>query len=114
MRTWEPPYPHDQHMARLICGDPIAQSKQWLFEFLDELNSRCSGKTISVTFDELLNAAASHQYPFVHQWESLIRGKAFGNIYAGKQFWENFQIYTGLKIPPDNQLDFLGTTEDGY
>lgn len=89
----------------IMVGDPKAIGHQWLLDFLDQINERCKGKQIGVTFDELIMTASTFRHFQPMQHDYLVR--PFGNLMADEEFWKHFMNYTGYFIIPENRRDFL-------
>lgn len=107
------PYPKEEHRARLMAGDPVADAYEWLQRYVDgELNRMiqdqydpedCYNKT-PVTLDEVIECVLSNQGDQV--WGDYIsRGGAFEGYHPERLFWEKVRIF--LQKPQIEEVHFF-------
>lgn len=105
------PYDPETHKVRVMCGDPVALSYEWIKAYAENLSDRAKNQsdeynTSEVTVDELIDSAMSNMDP--NSWGNyIIRGGAFEGYQVEPLFWEKLAILKGIEIPQENQNNFF-------
>lgn len=107
------PYPIEQHQARLICADPVAQAWEWISRYAQNLTdqvqeSREGDEGVSIA--ELIETANSHQEDSNNRWggEYITRGGVFEGASVDPTFWVKYAIATGRELKNVQQNSFFG------
>ncbi len=102
------PYPEEEHQARMICGDPIALSYEWLKSYLENLNSQIDDYDGSeVSFDELIDTGISHISNDRYGGDYIIRGGRFEGISTDPTFWDKLAQFKQINIPQNKRGNFF-------
>lgn len=108
------PYSEEEHHARLVCGDPVAQAYEWIRAYSENLSAKAAGEDSEyynndpVTIDELIETglmAIDDSDPF--SWASIVRGGAFEGQGTDPMFWEMLAILKGIDIPTEKRTNFF-------
>lgn len=109
--SYDVPYPPDQHQARLVMGDPIAEAYEWIRGYAANLTDQVHNSYdheeqghADITVGELLSVADSHQS--TSGWgDYIIRGGAFEGEGVEPMFWDKYAI---LREIPRDQVKYDG------
>lgn len=99
-------YPLEQHKARLICGDPVAEAYEWISAYAKNLTEMCD-EGDEVTVDELLECADSQQEGSRWGGDYISRGGAFEGYQVEDMFWKKYAIFRGKELENLNQYSFF-------
>lgn len=89
-REFKPPYPMGEHQGRLLFGDPVAESFEWLTRWIAKLGWQ----------PEKVFALAVHKR---NAWSDYLVSPAMGSDLAGvripPEFWDNYEKFFNEKVP---------------
>lgn len=83
-----------EHPAFTGKAKPPAICKEWLEAFAGESD---------IGLDELLRGAAN----YLDTGDHLIQGGRWEGVYADDEFWNNYESFTGRKVPSSDRGNFF-------
>lgn len=100
-------YPEDQHQARLMAGDPMAQAYEWIKAYADNLSDRDHDGD-HVTMDELIETAIDN-VESTSKWggEYLSKGGLLEGVSVDPTFWDKLAILKNIEIPQEKRNNFF-------
>lgn len=116
--AWTLDYPENEHDTRLLMGDPVAQSYEWIKRYAMSLGSGGCYDDCGTCEECLENGPVTTEELIDHgmSWvngksryggEYLSKGGALEGISTDPMFWEKLAILKGIDIPADMRENFF-------
>jgi hypothetical protein len=107
------PYPEEEHQARVMCGDPIACSWEWIKAYAKNLSGKdynwdVEGHDVVITPEELIETAETW-LETDNEWggDYLNKGGLLESISTDPTFWEKLAILKEIEIPHEKRNNFF-------
>lgn len=109
--AWKLDYPEEEHSARLIIGDPVAEAYEWIKAYAKSISRDGYDEDYGsreVTAEELISTASKNIEKTDDDWEdSINKGGLLEGMSVDSTFWDKLSIIKGLEIPSNKRNDFF-------
>lgn len=102
------PTEEEIHRAAAMMGDPRALAKDWIINWLEEVNSQLDEDDGDpITFEGLVDTAMTHVGSSTWGGDYISRGGAFEGFHTPDEFWDKLADYKEINIPNKSRNNFF-------
>lgn len=93
-----PPYPAQEHQARLILGDPVAEAWEWIFQY---------ASSYDLTPDMIVEMALYKRNTWNNFMVSDVVGSPIKGVRISPEFWNKLEKVLGRSFPLEKRRAYF-------
>jgi hypothetical protein len=108
--AWELDYPEEEHSARLIIGDPVAEAYEWIKAYAKSISRDGYDEDYGsqeITAEELISTASNNIQNKDGWGDYISKGGLLEGMSVDSTFWDKLSIIKGIEIPANKRNNFF-------